>query len=105
VPKAEGVVITKSVAIMAFLESAYPTPPLFGETPAEIGLIWQPIFEVINTSAIQSRRASSGNLRTVKPSKTPKPRVLLQFSNRQTWLARRRIYPATVLRRQQDLSG
>jgi glutathione S-transferase len=49
VPKAEGVVITKSVAIMAFLESADPTPPLFGETPAETGLIWQPIFEVVDT--------------------------------------------------------
>jgi hypothetical protein len=49
VPKAEGVVITKSAAMMTFLESAHPTPPLFGETPAETGLIWQPIFEVVNT--------------------------------------------------------
>ncbi|MEG3085136.1 glutathione S-transferase family protein [Sphingomonas sp. PB2P12] len=46
---ADGVIITESVAIMAFLESAHPTPPLFGETPAETGLIWQRIFEVVNT--------------------------------------------------------
>jgi glutathione S-transferase len=46
---ADGVVITESIAIMAFLESAHPTPPLFGKTPAETGLIWQRIFEVVNT--------------------------------------------------------
>jgi glutathione S-transferase len=45
---ANGVVIAESVAIMAFLESAHPAPPLFGQTPAETGLIWQRIFEVVN---------------------------------------------------------
>jgi glutathione S-transferase len=44
----DGSIITESLAIMAFLERAYPTPPLFGETPAETGLIWQRIFEVVN---------------------------------------------------------
>jgi glutathione S-transferase len=46
---ADGVIITESIVIMAFLERAHPTPPLFGETPAETGLIWQRIFEVVNT--------------------------------------------------------
>ncbi|EJL33101.1 glutathione S-transferase family protein [Novosphingobium sp. AP12] len=45
---ADGVVIAESLAIMAFLESAHPTPALFGETPVETGLIWQRIFEVVN---------------------------------------------------------
>jgi glutathione S-transferase len=45
---ADGVIITESLAIMAFLESAHPTPALFGATSAETGLIWQRIFEVIN---------------------------------------------------------
>lgn len=45
---ADGVVIAESLAIMAFLERAHPSPALFGETPAETGLIWQRIFEVVN---------------------------------------------------------
>lgn len=44
----DGAIITESIAIMAFLERAYPTPALFGATPAETGLIWQRIFEVVN---------------------------------------------------------
>jgi glutathione S-transferase len=45
---ADGAIITESLAIMAFLEHAYPTPALFGKTPAETGVIWQRIFEVVN---------------------------------------------------------
>jgi glutathione S-transferase len=45
---ADGVVIHESIAIMAFLERAYQSPALFGETVAEAGHIWQRIFEIIN---------------------------------------------------------
>jgi glutathione S-transferase len=45
---ADGVAIHESIAIMAFLERAYPSPALIGETAAETGHIWQRIFEVIN---------------------------------------------------------
>ncbi|TPG52061.1 glutathione S-transferase family protein [Sphingomonas glacialis] len=38
-------VVTESLAIMAYLESASPRMPLFGRTPAETGLIWQRISE------------------------------------------------------------
>lgn len=30
-----------SVAILAWLDRLYPTPPLFGRTPQEAGQIWQ----------------------------------------------------------------
>lgn len=41
-------VIHESIAIMAFLERAHPEKPVFGTTPAETGLIWQRILEMVN---------------------------------------------------------
>ena len=34
---------------MAYLERVHPQPPLFGVTAAETGLIWQRIFEFVNS--------------------------------------------------------
>jgi len=39
------VVLSESIAIMAYLDRRFPTPPLFGTTPAETGLIWRAISE------------------------------------------------------------
>ena len=44
-----NVVIAESIAIMAYLERVHPQPPLFGVTAAETGLIWQRIFEFVNS--------------------------------------------------------
>lgn len=41
-------IIYESIAILAFLESKHPQPPLFGTTPLETGHIWQRIFEIEN---------------------------------------------------------
>lgn len=46
--KLGGTVITESIAIMAYLERAFPGSPLFGETAVDTGLIWQRIFEFVN---------------------------------------------------------
>ena len=40
------VTVYESVAIMAYLERAYPETPLFGNTPAEAAHIWQRVMEV-----------------------------------------------------------
>lgn len=40
-----AVVMRESLAIMAYLERAFPTPPLFGKTPAEAARIWQAVAE------------------------------------------------------------
>jgi glutathione S-transferase len=40
-------VISESLAIMSYLEARFPDPPLFGQTPAERGAIWQQIMEAI----------------------------------------------------------
>lgn len=45
---ADGVAIIAAIAIMAFLESAHPTPALFGQTPAETGLNWQLPISLMN---------------------------------------------------------
>ncbi|HER25481.1 MAG TPA: glutathione S-transferase family protein [Rhodospirillales bacterium] len=42
------VVIYESIAIMAYLESKHPQPPLFGDSPQATGQIWQRLFEVMN---------------------------------------------------------
>jgi glutathione S-transferase len=42
------VIISESVAIMAYLDRRFPEPPLFGRTPAESGRIWQRTLEVVN---------------------------------------------------------
>lgn len=39
------VVVRESVAILAYLDRAYPEPPLFGRTAAEAGAIWQEVME------------------------------------------------------------
>lgn len=41
-------VIYESIAILAYLESKHPEPPLFGTTPGETGTIWQRISEIDN---------------------------------------------------------
>jgi glutathione S-transferase len=38
----------ESLAIMAYLDSAYPERPLFGRTPQEVGLIWRLVSENIS---------------------------------------------------------
>ncbi len=40
-------VIYESIAILAYLESKHPEPPLFGTTPQKTGHIWQRISEVV----------------------------------------------------------
>lgn len=48
------VTIYESMAILAYLDRAYPETPLFGETAAETALIWQRVLEIDNylTAAI-----------------------------------------------------
>jgi glutathione S-transferase len=46
--KAGDQVIHESIAIMAYIDREYPTPPLFGSNAAETGLVWQRIFEFVN---------------------------------------------------------
>jgi glutathione S-transferase len=36
-------VMAESIAMMAYLDRKYPAPPLFGETPAETGRVWQAV--------------------------------------------------------------
>jgi glutathione S-transferase len=43
----DGYVIYESVAILAYLERRYPTPPLFGVTPEETGRVWRVISEAL----------------------------------------------------------
>lgn len=38
-------VLYESLAIMAYLESKYPEPPIFGRTPQETGTIWRLVSE------------------------------------------------------------
>ena len=40
-----GYVVYESIAILAYLESKYPEPPLFGATPEETGTIWRAVCE------------------------------------------------------------
>jgi glutathione S-transferase len=40
-----GVTVRESLAILAYLERAFPQPAIFGETAAETGRIWQAIAE------------------------------------------------------------
>jgi glutathione S-transferase len=35
----------ESLAILAYLDRKYPTPPLFGETPEQAGRVWQAVQE------------------------------------------------------------
>lgn len=37
--------IRESLAIMAYLERCFPSPPLLGQTPAETGAVWQFVAE------------------------------------------------------------
>jgi glutathione S-transferase len=46
--RSEETVVTESIAIMAYLDSACPSQPLFGQTATETGLIWQRVFEFVN---------------------------------------------------------
>jgi glutathione S-transferase len=38
-------VLNESLAILAYLDRAYPEPPLFGRTPAEAGQVWRFVME------------------------------------------------------------
>ena len=53
-------VVYESLAIMSYLDRKYPTPPLFGTTAEETGLIWQAISEC------ESYFASAGD-KVVRP--------------------------------------
>ena len=37
--------VRETIAILAYLEAQHPAPPLFGESPLEVALIWQTIGE------------------------------------------------------------
>src|SRR4051812_20602197 len=39
------VVVSQSIAILAYLERRHPEPALFGRTPGETGAIWQAVME------------------------------------------------------------
>ncbi len=39
--------LSESLAILAYLERRYPSPPLFGETPEQAGRVWQAVQECI----------------------------------------------------------
>jgi glutathione S-transferase len=41
----DGFVLYESLAILAYLDSKYPTPALFGTTPQATGIIWRVIAE------------------------------------------------------------
>jgi len=41
-------IIAESLAILTYLEEKHPTPPLFGETPADKARIWQAVCEAEN---------------------------------------------------------
>lgn len=41
-----AVTVRETNAILAYLDAAYPAPPLFGENPAEAAAIWQIVEEV-----------------------------------------------------------
>ncbi|TQV75918.1 glutathione S-transferase family protein [Denitrobaculum tricleocarpae] len=43
--EADGLVLRDSIAILAWLESAYPARPLFGRTTEETAAIWQMLLE------------------------------------------------------------
>ena len=53
-------IVYESLAIMSYLDRKYPTPPLFGATAEETGLIWQTISEC------ESYFASNGD-KVVRP--------------------------------------
>lgn len=40
------VVVRESIAILAYLESSYPRPPLFGATRADTARIWRKVIEI-----------------------------------------------------------
>jgi glutathione S-transferase len=41
-------VVYESLAILAYLDRRYPSPPLFGATPREAGLVWQTVCETLS---------------------------------------------------------
>lgn len=55
------VTVYESLAILAYLERAYPDVPLFGETPADAAVIWQRALEIDNYFA----SAIFGSLRPI----------------------------------------
>jgi glutathione S-transferase len=40
------VTVSETLAVLSYLDASHPSPPLFGATAAETGLIWQIICEV-----------------------------------------------------------
>jgi glutathione S-transferase len=40
-------IVCESLAILAYLDRKFPTPPLFGATPAAAGRVWQTIFDTV----------------------------------------------------------
>jgi glutathione S-transferase len=47
------VIVAESVAIMAYLEKAYPQPVMLGETPAQTAAIWQSIMQCVTEAEPQ----------------------------------------------------
>jgi glutathione S-transferase len=43
--KDDDFILNESLAIMAYLDKKYPSPPLFGTSPQETGLIWRAVME------------------------------------------------------------
>lgn len=43
------IIVAESVAIMAYLEKAYPQAVLFGDTPAQTAAIWQSIMQCVTS--------------------------------------------------------
>jgi glutathione S-transferase len=42
------VVVRESIAILAYLDRAYPERPIFGQNPAQAAAIWQRVMESVN---------------------------------------------------------
>jgi len=42
---ADGLIMRDSLGILAWLDRQYPEPPLFGETPEEVAVVWQATLE------------------------------------------------------------
>lgn len=40
-----GNTVCETLAVLAYLDAAYPTPPLFGSSPAETARVWQSLSE------------------------------------------------------------
>jgi glutathione S-transferase len=79
VMKDDATVVRESQAIMFYLDRAYPSVPLYGETPVEVGRTMQEICEqhsyaepvlTAKTSACRSPGAMHGDSRALQPERS-----------------------------------